>query len=142
MCKNWLSAVGRSQRSELFPFQKKKMESSSNSLPSLRDRCSFGRGSYRSSIGQRQPPGRPPRMRRRRPFRSAGLSLHTQVPDSHLEMSGRCSQYRTQSNNHKKRNDELHLQCACNFSADMSLLLIEELGKPKIRDLGGEVGVK
>lgn len=36
----------------------------------------------------------------------------------------------------------MHLQRACDFSADMSLLLIKELGKPEIGNLGREVGVK
>ncbi|WVZ94571.1 hypothetical protein U9M48_040450 [Paspalum notatum var. saurae] len=37
---------------------------------------------------------------------------------------------------------EKHLQCASNFRADMSLLLIKQLCKPKIRYLGGKLSVK
>ena len=36
---------------------------------------------------------------------------------------------------------EMHLQCACNFCAHMSLLVIIKLGKPEIRDLWVEIGI-
>ncbi|WVZ94580.1 hypothetical protein U9M48_040459 [Paspalum notatum var. saurae] len=41
-----------------------------------------------------------------------------------------------------RQKGEMHLQCASNFRADMSLLLIKQLCKPKIRDLGGKLSVK
>ena len=52
------------------------------------------------------------------------------------------SQIRIQSYIHSTGKGEMHLQCARNFGADMSLLLIKEFGEPEIGDLGCEVGVK
>ncbi len=37
---------------------------------------------------------------------------------------------------------EMFIQCASDFCAHMGLLLIIELGKSKIRDLGFEISVK
>ncbi|BAT04272.1 Os08g0203150 [Oryza sativa Japonica Group] len=83
-------------------------------------------------------------MQKRRPFQSDGLSLHTRVPDSHLKRSGEDKNIRL-CFEHKlgiRAWYKMFIQRAGYFCADMGLLLIIELCKSKVRDLGGEISVK
>ena len=72
------------------------------------------------------------------PSSGPASALGSTIPSA---CSGRCNQLRIQRCTQKMCNDEMYLQCASDFRADMSLLVIVELGKPEIGDLGGEIGI-
>uniref|UniRef100_J3MR59 Uncharacterized protein n=1 Tax=Oryza brachyantha TaxID=4533 RepID=J3MR59_ORYBR len=81
-------------------------------------------------------------MQKHQLFQSGGLSWHTQVLGSHLKRSDRTKIRLVFKHELRRKAWEMFIQGACDFCADMGLLLIIEFGKSKIRDLGGEICVK